>query len=702
MSTRRFRLTIVAALLGAAALPLAASAQEVSDDWGFGVKTQYIDRQADPGDDFDRYVNGLWNDQTEIPADKTRIGSFYELNDLSEARLKAMLEQMVERPQTPGSFEARIADSYRAFMDTKAIEAAGLSPARPWLDRIYAARSTDDLVELFATPGYASPIEPYVDVDRKQSDVMALYVGQGDLGLPDRDYYLVDNEKNREIRAKYKDLLVTLLGEAGYEDPANAAQAVYALETQLARAMWDRGLRRDRDLTYDRIERAAFGEVGPKGVLQNFLSAYGAGDLSYVIGTRMPPTADEIETAQLNAETIGDKLGGGLPATLSIIAQTPVATWQAWLASRFLSANAEHLPARIDDANFAFYGTTLGGQEEQRPRWKRAIDAVEGTLGEQLGRLYGEKYYPPEERAAMEDLVANLRKAMSANLAQLDWMSPQTRIEAQKKLDAFNPKIGTPTKYKQYEGLDISADDPLGNALAAQDWEHRHELAKVGGPVDKTEWFMYPHTVNAYYSSSRNEIVFPAAILQPPFFNVDADPAVNYGAIGAVIGHEMGHGFDDQGSKSDGEGNQRDWWQPADKARFKALQDRLGAQFATYCPFDNGTTCLNPQLTMGENIGDLGGLSLAYRAYRLSLDGKEAPVIDGFTGDQRFFMAWAQVWHSKVREAQARKYIVTDPHSPPLYRINGIVRNFDEWYRAFDVTPDDDLYLPPEERVRIW
>jgi putative endopeptidase len=344
----------------------------------------------------------------------------------------------------------------------------------------------------------------------------------------------------------------------------------------------------------------------------------------------------------------------------------------------------------------------LSGQPEQRPRWKRGISVVEGQIGELLGKIYAAKYYPPAEKAAMETLVGNLRKAMGANLQDLAWMGVDTRKEAQAKLDAFTTKIGATEEWKTYEGLKISGTDALGNAMAASAWQTQDQMGRLGKPVDRKEWLLLPETINAYYNPPLNEIVFPAAILQPPFFNVTADPAVNYGAIGAVIGHEMGHGFDDQGSKYDGTGNLRDWWTAQDQANFKKLQDKLAAQYDALCPYDEGKTCVNGHLTMGENIGDLGGLSLAYRAYKLSLNGKEDKVIDGYTGDQRFFLGWAQVWRGKAREQIARQYLVTDPHSPPEYRVNGIVRNFDEWYKAFDIKPGDKLYLPPEQRVRIW
>ncbi len=691
----------------AATLAAAPIQAEEAESWGsFGVQTQWVDPATRPGDDFDRYVSGKWIDTTEIPADKARIGAFNTLGDLSEDRIRSILEELAASKPAAGTPQARIGAACAAYMDTAAIEAAGLAAARPWLDRIYAARSSDDLVALFAAPSIASPLGAFVDADAKQSDTYALYMVQGGLGLPDRDYYLADTPRYREIRGKYLEYLGFLMGKAGYENPQGAAQAVMALETGMARTMWDRTIERNRDLTYNKLSAAEFGALDTSGLAGKLLSNLGAGSASEVIVAQMPPTADEIAAAKLSP-AMAARLGGGVPATLRLIEQTPLATWQAYLAAHFLSDNADVLPKDIDDAHFAFYGTLLGGQPQQRPRWKRGIAKVEGQIGELLGKIYEERHFPAANRAAMSELVGNLRKAMAANLAELKWMGAETRQQAEAKLNAFTPKIGAPDDYKSYEGLTISATNPLANQVAAARWDWDFRLARLGKKVDRAEWFMLPQTVNAYYNPTFNEVVFPAAILQPPFFNLTADPAVNYGAIGAVIGHEMGHGFDDQGAKSDGAGNLRDWWTASDKANFESLQAKLGAQYNAFCPYDDsssggGKTCINGQLTMGENIGDLGGLSLAYRAYRLSLGGKEAPVIDGTTGDQRFFMSWAQVWRGKMREQMERERLVTDPHSPPHYRINGIVRNFDEWYRAFGVKPGDRLYLPPEQRVRIW
>ena len=702
-------LALVAAPTGAAPrkAPAAAAAAH-QGEWGaFGIQTQYVDPAAKPGDDFDRHVNGRWIDAYELPADKSRMISFTKLNDLSEQRIRGILDGLKARKYPVGSSQARISAAYSAFTDTAGIEARGLAPAKPYLVRIAAAKTRDDLLALFAAPGFASPVGIGIDPDEKASDHYALHFGQAGLGLPDRDYYLVDNPRNLEIRAKYLDYLTFLLGKAGpldkmgWADPRSAAQTVLRLETDLARATWDRTVLRNPDLTYNKLSLAELAQADPGGAARKFIDLTGAGAANYVLVQQMPPTAEELAAAKLTPEQAA-KLGGGVPATLKLIDQAPLASWQAWLTARFLSDNAAVLPAEIDDANFAFYGKMLFGQPQQRPRWKRGITAVEEQIGELLGQVYAQRYYPAASRAAMAQLVGNLRRAMAANLAELKWMGPETRREAEAKLAAFTPKIGAPERFKRYEGLALSVSDPLANRMAANKWGLDFQLARLGKPVDRSEWGILPQTVNAYYNATFNEVVFPAAILQPPFFNPSADPAVNYGAIGAVIGHELGHGFDDEGSKFDGAGNLRNWWTPADRAAFEALTGKLVAQYSAFCPFDEGKTCVNGQLTLGENIGDLGGLSLAYRAYHMSLNGKEAPVINGVTGDQRFFMAWAQIWRAKSREARARQMLLVDPHSPDNYRINGIVRNFDEWYRAFDVKPGDKLYLPPEQRVRIW
>jgi putative endopeptidase len=671
-------------------------------EWGsFGVQTQYIDSNARPGDDFDRYVNGKWNDAAQLPADKVRISNASDLTDLSEARLREILESLPRRQWPAGSPEARIARLYGAFMDVAGIEARGLAPARPWLDKIAAVKSRDDLLALFAAPGMPSPLEIGISADAKDSGRYAVYYAQGGLGLPDRDYYLVDSPRNLGIRAKYTELLVFLLGKAGHADPAAAAASVLALETQLARASWDRTLGRNRDLTYNKLTLDQLGQMPSGATARSLLEKFGAGAAAAVIVPHLPPSEERRAAAKLTAAQ-AEKISGGLPAAAKLIEDAPIAAWQAWMTTRFLSDNAAVLPQDIDAANFAFYGTVLSGQAQQRPRWKRGISAVQNQIGELLGQIYARRYFPAANRRAMQQLVGNLRSAMAANLAELQWMGPETRLEAQAKLSAFTTKIGAPMRFKRYEGLAISPSDPLANGIEAIRWGTDFQLARIGKPVDRDEWFILPQTVNAYYFPPYNEIVFPAAFLQPPMFNPSADPAVNYGAIGAVIGHELGHGFDDQGSKVDGAGNQRDWWKPQDRAAFEALTAKLVEQYSAFCPFDEGKTCLNGKLTLGENIGDIGGLSMALRAYQMSLRGKPAPVLGGFTGEQRFFLAYAQLWRAKSREASLRQRLVTGPHSLEKYRVNGVVRNFDAWYKAFDVKPGDKLYLPPEQRVRIW
>jgi len=709
--TIKFAGLLAASALGAGIFASAGFAQTTLDasasgDWGWGVQTRFQDVSVKPGEDFNRYVNGKWIDTTEIAADRISAGGFVQLRDLSEERMKVILDQLAAGSNPVGSTGWRVASVYKTFMDTGAIEQAGMAPVQPMLTQIFGAKSLDDLIALFASPHLPSPLGIGVSIDAKNSGFYALYAGQASLGMGDRDYYLVDNPRNRELTAKYKEYLAVVLGAAGYPDPAQAAEAVFQLETKMAKANWDRALGRNRDLTYNKLSVAEFAALAPEVPLREFLQKAGLGAADSVIVSQLPPTAEELAAAKYTPE-MAAKLGGGVPALAKLIASEPIGNWQAWLAARFISGKAAILPAKIDDANFAFYGTTLGGQPVKRPRWKRAIGAVEGSIGELAGQVYAERHFPAENKAAMEKLVDNLRAAMTANLAELKWMSPATRIAAKDKLDAFRSKIGYPSKYKAYEGLELSATSAMANSLAVDVWQHHDNVGRLGQPVDREEWFMFPQTVNAYYSSVGNEIVFPAAILQPPFFNLSADDAVNYGAIGGVIGHEIGHGFDDQGSKSDGAGNLRDWWTPADKAAFEKLTGALVDQYNAHCPLEASASggakvCINGRLTLGENIGDLGGLSLAYRAFKLSLGGKEAPVIDGLTGDQRFFMAWAQVFRVKMREAALRQQLQTDPHSPGQFRINGIVRNFDEWYKAFDVKPGDKLYLPPEQRLRIW
>ncbi|MEP6867834.1 MAG: M13 family metallopeptidase [Novosphingobium sp.] len=679
-----------------------ANQADVTDGWGAsGIQTQWIDRSVKPGDDFNAHVNGKWMATATIPADRTSYGSFLALADLSEARMHTLMDEAAQSNPAPGTPAARASAAYKAFMDTDAIEHAGLTPIQPLLQKINAARSVDDLVTLFAEPGLPAPLDFDVDADPKHSDTNILQIGQASLGLPDRDFYLVNTPRNRELQAGYKTYLTRIFTEVGYPDPAKAARDVFALETRMAGANWDRALGRNRDLRYNLLTLDQFAALAPEVPLKAFIAGIGAGQPAALVVEQLPPTRAELAAARYTPK-MAAKLGGGVPALAHLIASQPISAWKAWLTAGLVGSNAAVLPHRIDEARFEFYGKIFSGQPEQRPRWKRAIAATEAQSGELVGQLYAARFFPAENKAAMSQLVANLRAALGANLTDLKWMGPKTRIQAEAKLAAFTPKIGYPDRFKTYDGLELRPDAAFGNAIAATRWAMADKMSRLGKPVDRSEWHMLPETVNAYYNSTFNEIVFPGAILQPPFFNLKADDAVNYGAIGAVIGHEMGHGFDDQGAKSDGAGNLRDWWTPADKAAFTRLTDRLVVQYNAFCPFDKGKTCVNGRLTLGENIGDLGGLSVAYRAYHMSLNGKPAPVIDGLTSDQRFFMGYAQVWRQVMREETERQRLVTDPHSPPRYRINGVVRNFDEWYKAFGVKPGDKLYLPPAQRLRIW
>ncbi|MET0179946.1 MAG: M13 family metallopeptidase [Novosphingobium sp.] len=690
-----------AAAQSAAPAPAAAVVYPpmVFPGWGYDV-TQ-LDRAVDPGDDFFAYVNGKWSAAEVIPPQYSYSGVALALRLAAERDVRAIVEEMARGNQPPGSLERRIGDAYTAFLDTPAIDSAGLDPARPYLDRIAAAKTREDLARLFAQPGIPSPFEASVSIDRENPAANAVYAAVGGLGLPDRDYYLIDSERNLELRARYKDLLAFMLGKAGYADPRAGAEAVYSLERKIAELSWDRALARNPELTTTRLSRDEL--IGRSGgfPVAALLGDMGLGGTASFIVTEVPPSAERIKALGLAPEDL-TKLGGGMPALLALLQTAPLTDLKAWTTAHFLIDHAAVLPSDIDAAAFDFYGRTLQGKTRQRERWQRGLDAVQGAMGEAIGRIYVERHFPASSKAAMEELVGNLRAALAHNLKDLPWMTPATRAEARRKLDAFGVKIGYPEKFETYDGLVVKSGAALDNAIAGGDWQWRDQLEDLAGPVDKTKWLMTPQTVNAYYMPPANEIVFPAAFLQPPYFNPKADPAVNYGAVGSVIGHEIGHGFDDQGSKYGPDGALKNWWTEEDRRTFDALGAKLARQYDAVCPFDEGKTCHKGALTLGENIGDLGGLSMAYQAYQLSLKGRKAPIIDGLTGDQRFFIAYAQAWRWKYRDAFARQLLTTDPHSLAEARVNAVLRNFDPWYKAFKVTPGDALYLPPEQRVRIW
>ena len=655
------------------------AAQQAAPELGdWGIEIADIDESVRPGDDFYRHINGKWLDSFEIPEEFSSYGSFTVLFERSEERVRTIIEDAAKGDNAPGSVEQKIGDFFASFTDVDAIEAAGLDPLAEDLAFIDGLQTHEDAARAMWRPDLSVGgfLGGWVDIDSKQIDRYIVYLTQAGLGMPNRNYYI--EEKFADKRPKYRTYIEEMLTLSGVEDAAQKAQAIYDLEARMAEAHWEPAKRRNRDLTYNLKtldELAAFAPGAPWAAM--FEASGLGGQSEFVL-----------------------REDDALQSLAAIFAETPVETWRAYLRYHLLRENAAILPAAYDEATFAFFGTELRGTPRQRERWKRGVSAVNASLGEAVGKVFVERHFPPESKAQMEELVANLSRALDERLDTLPWMSEATKAEAHVKLGKFTPKIGYPEKWEDYTDFEVVRGDAYGNAKRANAFGWRDQVSKLGGPIDRTEWFMNPQRVNAYYSPNRNEIVFPAAILQAPFFDPNADPAVNYGGIGAVIGHEIGHGFDDQGRKSDGDGVLRDWWTEEDAANFKKLTDALGAQYATYEPIEGFP--LNPALSMGENIGDLGGLAMAYHAYKLSLNGEEAPVLDGFTGDQRFFMAWAQVWKRQVREEALKNQIATGPHSPARYRVNGVVRNMDAWYDAFGVTEQDDLYLSPEDRVQIW
>ncbi|MCP4804610.1 MAG: M13 family metallopeptidase [Proteobacteria bacterium] len=672
------------------------------DDWGeWGVNLTTMDAEVKPGDDFFMHVNGSWYADFEMPADRTRYGAFDLLREKSEQRVLWIIEDLAAEKPAVDTPRGKVSAFYNAFMDSDGIDAAGLTSAQPYLDRISAVETREDLAKLFVEPGYPAPFGGYVFADPKDPSDNIMNIGLSGLGMGDRDYYLNDDESSVEKRAAYVTMLTALFTELGEADPAATAAAVMELETELARTHWDRAVRRNPDLTYNKLSRDELVVLGGDFPVAAMLDAWGLSGETEMLVSLVPPTDEELKAANVSAEDAEAGIGTGFPGAFELAQNGDLATWKSWMQVHFLVDHASVLPSSIDATTFAFYGTAMRGQTEQRPRWKRGVQSTQGSLGEVIGEVYVERHFPPAARAEMDELVANLRLAMAANLEELEWMGDTTKVKANEKLDSFNPKIGYPDEFESYDGL-VVGDGALANDMAVATWGTADNMADLSKPVDRDKWFMPPQTVNAYYNPVFNEIVFPAAILEAPFFGLTADPAVNYGAIGGVIGHEMGHGFDDQGAKFDADGVLANWWTDEDLEAFRALTDALVAQYDGYCPLDDGETCVNGRLTLGENIGDLGGLSLAYRAYKLSLNGEEDAVIDGLTGDQRFFLSWAQVWRSKYRDEALRQQMVTDPHSPALYRVNGSVRNLQPWYDAFDVQEGDALYLPPDERIVIW
>jgi len=646
-----------------------------------GIELRSLDPAVRVQDDFFRHVNGGWLRDTPIPSDRAGTGAFYELAEQTQPQLRELIEAAAARGDSPRA--RQIGDLYASFMDEAAADRLGLKPLAAELARIDALTDRRALGLHLARSlrlGVAAPLGFEVNQDAKDSTRYLPYLNQGGLGLPDRDYYLKDDDARlREMRGRYAEHAATMLRLAGQAEPEAAARAVLALETELARAQWSRVELRDPVKLHNPLDFKALAALAPQVDWPAFAQALGVAGQAKVLVIGQPSYV----------KALGEQL-----------ASAPLPAWKAYAKLRLMGAYAPFLGRDVVEANFAFVGTALRGTPENAPRWKRGVALVEASIGEGLGQLYVAKHFPPEHKARMEKLVGNLLRAYRESLDTLAWMGPQTKQEAQAKLATFMPKIGYPKRWIDYDGLRIRRDDLVGNVMRAREFEHARQAAKLGRPVDRDEWLMTPQTVNAYYHPPLNEIVFPAAILQPPFFNAAADDAVNYGGIGAVIGHEISHGFDDEGSQYDAQGNLRDWWTKDDRARFIAKARMLVAQYDAFEPVPGYK--LNGQQTLGENIADNSGLEAAYKAWQLSLGGKPAPVIDGLTGDQRFFYGFAQVWRGKMREAALIERVKAGVHSPSEFRANGTVRNHPAFYKTFGVKPGDAMYLPPEQRVSIW
>jgi putative endopeptidase len=649
-----------------------------------GIAKEYINPSVRAQDDFFTYLNGEWLRTAEIPADKSSWGTFAKMRDDLNPQLQSIIESAQKTPnKQPGTETQKIGDLYGSYMDEARLNQLGYKPLTGELQRIRMVKDKKALPALMAhlaQIGVSTPYAMYVGQDARKSTAYAVSISQSGLGLPDRDYYLKkDDAKLADALAKYEEYVARSLGMVGDKNAAAEAKAIVALETALAQAQWTKVENRDPVKRYNKMSFAELAKLTPGYDWKTALAGAGvAGKTDYVI--------------------VGQP--SYLTAMDQVLAQTDLATLKSYLTWQLVRAYAPYLSKDFYDANFAFYGTVISGTKENQPRWKNAVGTVENVLGEAVGHIYVTQHFPAERKARMEQLVANVLAAYKQSIDTLDWMSPETKKEAQAKLAKFTPKIGYPDKWRDYSALTIKPNDLAGNIMRARTFAYNRGINKLGKPIDRDEWGMTPQTVNAYYSSTMNEIVFPASILQPPFFDMRADDAVNYGAIGAVIGHEISHGFDDKGSMSDGDGNLRDWWTKEDRARFQAKADALVAQYNNYSPLPGYN--VNGALTLGENIGDNSGVAIAYKAYKLSLNGKPAPVIDGFTGDQRFFMGFGQVWRMKMREEQQIVQVKTDPHSPGQFRTNGTMVNQPAFYEAFGVKPGDKMYVAPEKRVIIW
>ena len=683
MKNKRFAL--ISALLLTAAGPLIAQGSgtgaatprppAASRFMPWGVDLAARDPSIKPGDDFFRYANGRWFAGNPIPADRQAWGVGSVLSEDVEAQLRDIV-QTANQGTDPVS--RQVAAMYASWMDEAGIEARGAAVLRPYLGRIQAAQSRDDLIRLFATPGFPSPIGVGITIDTQDPTRYVAGAGQGGLGMPNRTYYLNEGPQFDRYRAAYRTYVSTMLRLAGIENAEAKADSIIALERRIAEAHWTPERSRDVTQSVNPMTPAQLAELAPHFNWPLLLQTQGLGNVQTIIVR---------QTTAIQAEG-------------RLFAEVDLQTWKDWATFHFIRNAAQYLPRAFDEANFNFYSRTLAGTQQQRDRWKRGLGVLNQTLGEAVGEIYVRRHFPETSRRQMAELISDLRGALAERLRANPWMDEATRTAAIAKLDSFDPRIGNPVRYIDYSSIRVDPNDLLGNMIRAAEFQRNLALSRLPNPVDRSLWAMTPQTINAYYSPQTNQITFPAAILQPPYFNPTADAAVNYGAIGAVIGHEIGHGFDDNGRRFDPQGRLRDWWTPVSAERFTALARRLGAQYSAY---QSAGQNINGQLTMGENIGDLGGIEMAYAAYqRYQARHGRARVIGGLTGDQRFFLAYAQAWRNQVREDALRQQVLTDPHSPPEWRVNGVVRNVDAWYRAFNVRPGDRLYLAPADRVHIW
>jgi putative endopeptidase len=679
----------LAALAYAAAVALVPASAQPSGKTAFGtwgVDLTSMDKSVKPGDDFFLYVNGNWLKTAVIPADRTSTGSFQDLLILSEKRMRDIANDIEAKPYASLSPEEKqLRDLYDAFVDTKAIDAAGLAPAKHDLDYFAHLKTPVEVAEAMASPSRPadSLFGNHIGPDAKNPNVYVVGLAPSGLGMPDRDYYLRDDKALAATRDAYRVHLAKMLTLAGIKDADKRAQAVYDLEVEIAEAHWAAADRRDADKNYNPMSMSQLAKFAPEFPWAAFFKEEGV--------TGNGPKGERTVIVSQNT---------AIPTLAKLFAATPVAVWRDYLTIHYLDNMAPYLPTAIDDAHFDFYGKVLGGQSQQLDRQTRAVHLLDARLGHPLGKIYVARYFPPEAKAKADQLIGNILKAYDADIRTISWMTEATRQKALDKLHQFTPHIGYPDKWRDYSGLVIKRDDLVGDIERSDAFEWKYRLDRMDAPVDRNEWNMTPPTINAYYTPVFNSIFFPAAILQPPFFDPNADDAVNYGGIGAVIGHEISHGFDDQGSKFDGAGVLQSWWTDEDRKNFETRVSMLGAQYDSY----EGLPGLhvNGKLTMGENIGDLSGLTISLKAYHISLGGKDAPTLDNFTGDQRFFLSYGQIWRSKYRDAAMRQQILSNPHSPPHFRVDGATRNIDGWYSAFDVKPGDAYYLAPDQRVKLW